>query len=104
MRYVLLLLLSACSRGVTGVTDTAGDTVASDTPATDTPTTDTPGIDTPGGIDSGLYAQLNGTRPNSALPAPDFVAINSDETLRDKEALLGHPTVMWFFPFSGTPG
>jgi hypothetical protein len=104
MRHVLLFLLAACSRAATDPADSGGDSLASDTPAADTPTSDTPNTGDPSGIDSGLYAKLNGTRPTTALPAPDFVAINSDETLRDKEALLGHPTVMWFFPFSGTPG
>jgi hypothetical protein len=104
MRYVLLTAfaaLTACTSSTSSPTDSGGDSVAADSAAVDTPVADTPDG---GGFDSGLYAQLHGTRPNAALPAPDFVAINSDETLRDKEALLGHPTVMWFFPFSGTPG
>ena len=47
---------------------------------------------------------LNGTVPASALPAPEFVALNSDGSSRGPEDLMGKPTVMWFFPFAGTPG
>lgn len=47
---------------------------------------------------------LNGTVPASALPAPEFVALNSDGSTRGPEDLMGKPTVMWFFPFAGTPG
>lgn len=30
--------------------------------------------------------------------------VNLDGTARSKADLLGHPTVVWFFPFAGTPG
>jgi hypothetical protein len=48
----------------------------------------------------GLY----GTLPGAALPAPEFAAINHDGSARGPEDLMGKPTVMWFFPFAGTPG
>jgi peroxiredoxin len=47
---------------------------------------------------------LVGTVPPENLSAPTFAATNWDETARDREALMGQPTVMWFFPFSDTPG
>ncbi|MFM2246102.1 MAG: hypothetical protein RL071_2176 [Pseudomonadota bacterium] len=47
---------------------------------------------------------LNGTRPDEALPAPDFTATNRDGAARDREDLLGGPTVMWFYPAATTAG
>jgi hypothetical protein len=47
---------------------------------------------------------LHGTVPGSALPAPEFVATNHDGSTRGPGDLMGKPTVMWFFPFAGTPG
>ncbi len=50
------------------------------------------------------YDALHGTAPASALPAPEFEALNYDGTPRTVADLTKKPTVMWFFPFSGTPG
>jgi len=47
--------------------------------------------------------QLHGTAPAQALAVPTFEAINSDGSARSTPDLLGHPTVMWFFPYAGTP-
>jgi len=72
--------------------------------------------DTPGAVDSGAGSGdaggandvdpelLNGTVPDSVLPAPEFVATNRDGSGRDREDLLGHPTVMWFYPAAATSG
>ncbi|MFK7930694.1 MAG: hypothetical protein AB8H79_21090 [Myxococcota bacterium] len=30
--------------------------------------------------------------------------VNLDGTPRSRDDLMGHPTVVWFFPFAGTPG
>jgi hypothetical protein len=46
---------------------------------------------------------LHGTYPGSELPLPQFEALNSDGAVRGPDDLRGHPTVMWFFPFAGTP-
>ena len=46
---------------------------------------------------------LHGTYPGSELPLPQFEALNSDGAVRGPDHLRGHPTVMWFFPFAGTP-
>jgi hypothetical protein len=48
--------------------------------------------------------ETHGTVPPEALAAPAFAALNYDGGTRATEDLLGHPTVMWFFPFAGTPG
>jgi cytochrome oxidase Cu insertion factor (SCO1/SenC/PrrC family) len=47
---------------------------------------------------------LHGTVPSKALAAPTFTATNRDGTTRDRAALLGHPTVMWFYPQAATSG
>ena len=72
--------------------------------------------DTPGTLDSGVGSGgdglandvdpglLNGTVPDGVLPAPEFVATNRDGSGRDREDLLGHPTVMWFYPAAATSG
>ena len=63
-------------------------------------------------LDSGLDTDTElddnqeyfGTAPISQLGVPEFSAQNSDETFRDKRNLIGHPTVLWFFPAAGTYG
>ncbi len=47
---------------------------------------------------------LNGDVPDNPQSLPDFVAINSDGAARSREDLLGHPTVMWFYPAAATAG
>ena len=47
---------------------------------------------------------LNGTIPVAALAPPTFLAENYDGGTRTEADLIGKPTVMWFFPFAGTPG
>ena len=47
---------------------------------------------------------LHGEQPQSATPLPQFAAINADGSARGPDDLIGKPTVMWFFPFAGTPG
>ncbi len=47
---------------------------------------------------------LFGELPSAALPAPQFIAENHDGGTRTEADLVGKPTVMWFFPFAGTPG
>ena len=49
-------------------------------------------------------AKLHGTAPKLPVVAPDFVAHNSDGAARGKADLLGHPTVLWFYPAAATPG
>ena len=47
---------------------------------------------------------LYGTLPPEALPAPAIQATNRDGASRERSALLGQPTVLWFCPAAGTAG
>ncbi len=47
---------------------------------------------------------LHGTPPSSPKPVPTFMVLNRDGTMRTQADLLGHPTVMWFYPAAGTAG
>ena len=47
---------------------------------------------------------LNGSIPVAALAPPTFLAENHDGGTRTEADLVGKPSVMWFFPFAGTPG
>jgi hypothetical protein len=47
---------------------------------------------------------LNGDVPDDPPPLPEFSATNSDGAARSREDLLGHPTVMWFYPAAATAG
>jgi len=49
-------------------------------------------------------ASLHGERPAAPIPVPDFKALDQHGQPRTKEALLGHPTVMWFYPAAATAG
>lgn len=46
----------------------------------------------------------HGSVPAEALAAPDFQVLNHRGESRTKADLLGHTTVMWFYPMAGTPG
>jgi hypothetical protein len=50
------------------------------------------------------WEALNGTVPPQALPAPYFTARNRDDTPRARPDLIGHPTVIWFYPKANTSG
>jgi hypothetical protein len=56
------------------------------------------------GGETGEPASYNGTEPITAIPAPTFEATNRDETVRTRDDLLGHPTVVWFYPAANTGG
>ncbi len=51
-----------------------------------------------------LPAGLNGDEVEPRRPAPEFVATNRDGATRTREDLTYRPTVMWFYPYAGTPG
>jgi hypothetical protein len=80
----------------TGTTTTATGTTTTSTWTT-TSTTGTTGttIDT---------TKLYGTAPDKAVPAPKFTVYNHESEERTRADLLGHPTVIWFFPAAGTSG
>jgi cytochrome oxidase Cu insertion factor (SCO1/SenC/PrrC family) len=47
---------------------------------------------------------LHGERPTAPVSVPDFRAQEQHGQPRSKEALLGHPTVLWFYPAAATAG
>ena len=47
---------------------------------------------------------LAGVAPATPLSIPEFSAVNQDGAPRSRDDLLGHPTVVWYFPAAGTPG
>ena len=49
-------------------------------------------------------AAISGTAPTAMLVVPEFVAENFDGSPRSRADLVGHPTIVWFFPAAGTPG
>ncbi len=51
-------------------------------------------------LPTGLY----GHAPSAPLAAPAFAATNRDGATRDRDAVLGHPSVIWFYPAADTPG
>jgi len=50
------------------------------------------------------WESLNGDVPSDPVSAPEFAAVNLDGSARSREDLLGHPTVMWFYPAASTSG
>lgn len=106
MRYAVVPILVATLGFACGPKE-SHTTPPQDTPGPDTnelaDTVDT--VDTPAPSDpTGLPAGLVGHPPAQPVPATVFTAHNYDNTLRNKDSLLGHPTVVWFFPATGTPG
>jgi hypothetical protein len=73
----------------------------SDAPGAQTPTASETGpADTAAGTD-GLY----GTAPASDVPLPAFAGVfGMDGAARTPADLVGHPTVLWFYPAAGTGG
>lgn len=86
----MLLFLFACI---------APDGAALDTAlSADTGDTDTTGDTGP------APAEIHGVPPESPVPAPTFTARNQNGEDRTQADLLGHPTVLWFYPAAGTYG
>ncbi len=54
--------------------------------------------------DSQPVAELNGKPPENPVDLPDFQVTSMDGTSRTRVDLLGHPTVMWFYPAANTAG
>ena len=107
-----ILLMAACGCGPNvdseGTQTTTGSTVSTSTSTGNTSVTSTETtskttasttMTTP--IDT---SNLYGSAPKKAFPAPEFVVLSHTNETRTREDLLGHPTVVWFFPFAGTPG
>ncbi len=88
-----LLALVACSPIAVGGNPSDTDADADADADADT--------DSDADLDTGA---LHGTVPGEALPAPEFTARNRDGSDRHQADLLGHPTVMWYYPIAGTSG
>ena len=102
MRMVTLqfLMLTAC----TNMTKDSGQDSAEADVSLDSGQ-DTDNDDDSGSTnDSGLPSGLSGTEPSADIPVPEFTATSHDGSSRTSADLLGHPTVMWFFPAAATPG
>ena len=76
-----------------GAADT-GDTAVDDTDDTD----DTEDTDEP------LAGEYNGDIPTNPVSLPTFAARNQYGEARSEADLVGHPTVLWFYPAAGTYG
>jgi len=97
--------LAACSgaSSTSGSTPSGGDDVPlwstqdDDDDATSSSTPDPTVTTLPGG--------LHGTEPEEQLPAPTFASVlNRDGSPRSRDHLIGHPTVLWFYPAAATGG
>ncbi len=91
-----LLFLLACTSGAPDPSTDSGAVADSDS------TTDSADSDDGTPVDTGL--ELNGSWATNRIPAPEFVATNRDKTDRSRVDLIGHPTVVWFYPAAGTSG
>lgn len=49
-------------------------------------------------------AALHGDRLLHTALVPSFQATATDGSTRTKADLMGHPTVIWFYPAADTPG
>lgn len=78
-----------------------------DDPKDDTQSTDSTPEDTQGDtelFDTGHYGELNGERPDEFLDLPEFTATAMTGDQRTQEHLVGHPSVLWFYPIADTAG
>ena len=57
-----------------------------------------------GGTTDTDISGLNGAAPSGDTSLPTFTAQNMDGSPRTRDDLLGHPTVMWFYPLANTGG
>ena len=104
----LLACMAACEKeettgetGESSASTTTGSTSTASTATTSTGGTTFTDVTT---VDPSLQDQLNGVIPGFELSAPSFAATNMDGTSRGRADLMGHPTVLWFYPLAETPG
>jgi hypothetical protein len=108
---LLSLLLFACSGDHSDSQDGDGDADTdadsdSDSDAdsdSDTDSDSDSDSDSDTDTDTDTDVSFNGTVPDVPVSAPEFDATNLDGSARHRDDLLGHATVMWFYPaaFSG---
>ncbi|MEE2751921.1 MAG: hypothetical protein VX519_10860 [Myxococcota bacterium] len=94
-----IFLLTACSPQDGSSSDKSGSDTNSVVDTSDTATAQ--GSDTANDVNPD---DLYGVVPNNSISAPQFTVVNHDGSTRTREDLMGHRTVMWFFPFARTPG
>lgn len=102
---VLGMVLAACTFGSDPAEPDAGSDGISD--ADDGGADPGPGDVGPDGGDQMAdidWDALNGAVPDEALAAPEFTATNRDDSPRDRDDLIGQPTVLWFYPKAATSG
>lgn len=100
MRTLLLATLVGCGGGPASTT-WSGPTTPTDTDPTTSTTTTTTTTTTITTLPDGL----NGTEPAENLPPPQFAEVtNRDGSPRTQADLVGHPTVLWFYPAAATGG
>jgi hypothetical protein len=93
-----LLFAMACTAGDTGST---GDSGVGDSGTGDSGTTQ----DTEPPVTEITDTQdLYGTFPAVEAPLPEFAALNQLGEPRGPDDLVGHATVIWFYPLADTPG
>jgi hypothetical protein len=52
-----------------------------------------------------IPSSVRGIVPETALGAPSFSGVmNQDEVVVSPQALIGHFSVLWFYPFANTSG
>ena len=76
-------------------------------PATVEPDPQDSTADTDSSVDTGPFdtSGLNGEEVDPRLAAPTFERVlASDGSARTQADLMGHPTVIWFYPAAGTYG
>lgn len=87
---VLLPLMFACATGTR--------------PTTPLSSTGTASTEATAAAAPPLPAGLIGQPPAAPRALPEFQATNRDGAARRREDLLGHPTVIWFYPAAATAG
>ena len=99
---LLLVFLFACSgdlsdsHGGDGDADTDADSDSDSDADSDS--------DSDSDSDTDTDVSFNGTVPGEPISAPEFAATNRDGSSRDRSDLIGHPTVLWFYPGAFTSG
>ncbi len=85
----------------------AGLLACSDPSAVDSDPQDSSPADTDSAVDTGPFdtSGLNGEEVDPRLEAISFEKVlASDGSARTQADLMGHPTVIWFYPAAGTYG
>jgi hypothetical protein len=106
MKLLLLSTLIGCGSKDQPADSEIGPAPSGTADQADTDDTFDPGDGDPGDDDSsGAPPELNGEWIDPPLAAVlGFEATNRDGQARGPEHFLGQPTVVWFYPFAGSPG